>query len=228
MARQNWWPGAKGEQLALVENFEDKIENYETVLGLTPAQITAITAVCNAIEGAHALHDSSKASMQGLTQWRDLVLYGDPVGDAAGDPPAFPNGSETSYSRGNVDQFFAFRDIILAAPGYTEAIGEDLGLIGAEKSDSLLPPTPSLVVTAVIPYKANIKGSLQGNDAIRIEYQTKGGPWTQVGFLTKLPGDVTITPETPGEPESGSIRGVFIEENQANGHYSPSYPVVLS
>jgi hypothetical protein len=66
-------------------------------------------------------------------------------------------------------------------------------------------------------------------DAMRIEWQPNGGStWSLVGFLTKTPGHVIISPATPGQPESGRIRARYIHNNDPVGNYSPEYAVTVS
>ena len=70
---------------------------------------------------------------------------------------------------------------------------------------------------------------MKGMSAVRVEYQRNGTTtWANIGFLTKLPGQCTITPATPGQPEAGRIRGFFEKDNEIVGLSSPEYPVGLS
>jgi len=87
---------------------------------------------------------------------------------------------------------------------------------------------PSLKPTVGAGYTVSISGSMQGNDGMRIEYARNGQPFAPVAFFTNTPGAFHITPNTPGQPESGHIRAVFIKKNVDFGSYSPDYPVTLS
>ena len=74
-----------------------------------------------------------------------------------------------------------------------------------------------------------VSGSLQGMDAMRVEYQRNGAAsWSLAAFLTKMPGTFNITPATPGDPENGRIRAVFIKKKAEFGSFSPEYPITLS
>ncbi len=174
---------------------------------------------------------ASRATTESLVEWRDFVFNGDPVGDPCPEAPDYTVFSiSEGYFIGIFKRFRELVDLIKASPGYTRAIGEDL-MIVAVKSDSVLPEdlTPELKVSAAEGYVVNIGGSLQGTDAIRIEYKRNGAAaWAIAGFLTKLPGSVTITPNTPGEPEVGNIRGRFVKKNVDVGNSSPQYSVTLS
>ena len=132
MARKNWWPTAIADQLVLVNNFATKIASYNLALPLTAPQVALAQGLCEAFVGAVNMTELARTTMQAMTQWRDLVLEGEPVGDPVPASPTFPAGGAVDYTRGTVPQFFKFRELILAAPGYTETIGQDLGLIGAE------------------------------------------------------------------------------------------------
>lgn len=96
-------------------------------------------------------------------------------------------------------------------------------------------PTPLVDLTVELKvsvqpgYVVRVGGSLQGMDAMRVEYKKNGASgWSNAAFLTKLPADVTITPATPGQPESGHIRAILIRKNEDVGNFSPEYPVTVS
>lgn len=229
MAKKFWWPTSLADQLVLVQNFQNKIDGYAVPLGLTPAQVSAAQDLCDGFVTAFTFHESAKTTMQSVTQWRDEVFYGTPTGDPAGAPPVFAVAGAPAISRGVVTQLFELRDLIVAAPGYTEAIGEDLGIVGAEKAD-VIPElvAPDLKPSVASGYTVNLKGSMQGMTGMRVEYRRAGGDFTPVAFLTNLPGSFQIAPAAPGQPESGEIRAVFIRKNAEFGNWSPNYPVTVS
>ena len=64
-------------------------------------------------------------------------------------------------------------------------------------------------------------------DGMRIEYRPKGGNYSTAAYFTNTPGSIQITPGTPGEPESGTIRAVYLKKNAEYGEFSPEYPVTV-
>jgi hypothetical protein len=229
MPKKFWWPSTMADQLVLAQNFGKKIGEYAAALPLTPAQVTAAEALCTAFAGAFDFTEGCRTTMQAATQWRDMVFYGEPEGTAAPPPPIFPVGVVSPYTRGVVKQLFALRDLIVALPGYTQSIGDDLGIVGAEITPR--PPaevTPDLRPSTSVGYWVNLTGSMQGMDAMRVEYAPKGGSFSTVAFLTNTPGGFQITPANPNQPETGHIRAVFIKKNADFGNYSPDYPVTVS
>lgn len=231
MARKYWLPGSLAERAAMFQNIKGKIGGYTAVLPLTAAQETRIVLICNIFNAIYTYVEAMRATTSSLIEWRDEILTGVPTGTAAPAAPAYsaialPAGS----FRGIMTEFKDLRELIVALPGYNDAIGEDLMIVG----DEITPPnaptlTPDLKVSVAPGYKVNIAGSLQSMDAMRIEYQRNGtNTWPPVGFFTKMPGEITITPATPGQPEAGRVRAIFVQKNADVGNYSPEYPVTVS
>ncbi len=134
MARRPWQPTAKSELLVLMQNFLTKIDGYATALGMTPVQVGAAQDLCEAIIGAINVTEQCKTTMQAVTQWRDSVLTGEPVGTTAPAAPVFPVIGAVVYKLGSLTQFVKLREQIVASPGYTVAIGEDLGIVGGRSA----------------------------------------------------------------------------------------------
>lgn len=228
MAKKFWWPSILAMQLVLVQNFLAKIGGYAATLPLTAGQILEIEAICEAIINTMQYADQVKDSSRATTTWRDDVFYGEPTGTSASPAPAFSAAPAPGPMRGAVTLFFEFRDLIVALPGYTDSIGEDLGIVGSEigpKPEDEV--APALKPTVQSGYWVNVSGSMQGMDGMRIEYQPKGGNYSTIAYFTNTPGSFQITPATPGEPESGRLRAVFLKKNAEYGEFSPEYPVTV-
>lgn len=217
------------DQMALLNNFISKIGDYGTALGWTPAQVTAAEELCTQIVTAIGCADGCKSTMQGVTQRRDMVLGGGPLGAAAGAPPAFPKPPLTTFRRGCVQQFMRLRDQIVANDGYTAAMGEALGLLGAEISP-VLPESvaPSLKITVTDGDTVNVAGSMRGMNAMKMVYTPKGGEPREVAFITSTPAGFTISKADPAQPENGELRAYFYKKNLPYGNPSPNYPITLS
>ena len=229
MPKKFWWPSVMANQLVVIQNFSAKIAGYRDILPLDATQVAKAQAVCSAFIAAFNATEQARQTMQAMTAWRDEVFYGEPTGAAAPTGPGFAPPPSGTFTLGIVKQFFEIRDLIVASPGYTEAIGEDLGIVGAEQTNKPASDyTPQLKATTSAGYNVTISGSMQGMDALRVEYARKGGAFTPVAFLTNMPGGFQITPATPGQPESGHIRAVYIKKNAEYGNFSADYPVTVS
>lgn len=229
VTRSDWLPTRLSDLFTMFNNILGKIGNYELVLPLTAAQVTEIETIATNFIATFNFVDTSRSTMQSLTEWRDMLLEGEPVGDPLPAAPVFNNIGAVTGSRGILPRFRELRELIVAQPGYTLAIGEDLMIVGAETTSTPeAEVAPSLKLTTATGYKVNVAGSMQGMDAMRVEYKRSGGSWITAAFLTKTPGEFTVTPQTPGDPESGHVRAVFTKKNEQFGNFSPEYPITVS
>lgn len=226
MAYKPWWAQTLAAQLLQITNFQAKAPKYAASLGFTMAEVDAI---CDAFTGAVNSAEECKRTMQAMTQWRDEVLYGKETGQAVEQAPVFPVVGTTDYTQGVVKQFHELRDRIVSSPNYTIAIGEDLGLVGAvitaKPADEVQPVIKSVQASGV---SVQIRGSMQGMDALRVEYAPNGGAFRPVGFLTSMPGTISITDGAETGPQNGRVRAVYVRKNADYGNYSPEFPVTIA
>ena len=228
---RDWFPRSLPDQLIMFQNVKVKIGGYSAVLPLTLAQTTAITLICNEFIAVYNYVAQARATTESLVEWRDIIFRGSPTGGAAPAPPVYPSYSAVAGS--TIGIFTAFRDfvdLIKSSPGYTQAIGEDLMIVATKPEDIAEGSvTPDLKVSTLPGYKVEISGSLQGMDALRVEYIQNGKTeWNIAAFLTKMPGEFVIAGVSPGQAVTGRIRAVFIKKNNEFGNFSPEYPVTLS
>jgi hypothetical protein len=235
MGTSDWLASRLADQATQFENIKSKIANYTAELGLTPAQVTAITRICDEFDVAYSNVEQLRATTVALVQWRDQVFRGTPQGAPAPQPPEIdPNQLPPGSKIGIIAEFRDLRDIILASPGYTDAIGQDLMILAGGGGSGTAPPpiddlAPDLKTQVGSGYEVNLAGPMRGMDAMRVEWQRNGdSTWSLVGFLTRTPGDVIITPHTQGEPDAGEVRARYIKNNVPVGNYSASYPVTVS
>lgn len=229
MPRLFWWPSTLAAQILLLQNFMAKIGGYKDALGLTTAQVEAAEALAKAIISAIDVANQCRAAMQAVTNWREIVLYGEPKGSEGPKAPVFPVIDGSAYTCGLVDQFFELRDQIVANKGYTVAMGEDLGFIGPE-TGGLVPSltAPELKTVSTSKNFVTITGSMEGMPVMRVEYAPKGETYGSVAIVTNLPATFEVPMTNPDVPELGTIRTIFVKKNADFGNYSPNYDVTLA
>lgn len=229
MARSFWWPSTLADQVLLLENVIAKIAGYRETLGWSGGQVTDAIALCNMIINAINTANQCRSTAQAVTNWRDIVLYGEPKGLVGPTAPVFPVIDGAAFTRGTVDQFFDLRDQIVANSGYTLAMGEDLGLVGAEQQNLVPSETaPELKTVSTSTNMVTINGSMQGLPVMRVEYAAKGQTYGTVAIVTNLPATFEIPMADPDNPEVGTIRSIFVKKNADFGNYSPNYDVTLA
>jgi len=222
------------EQQVMFQNIRAKSDIYMSILPLTTTQVERLNLICDIYLNAYNFATQAKAAMEGVTNWRDNIFYGQPATTAAPPAPVFPTATmPTGSFIGIIEEFRKMVDLIKSSPGYTRAIGEDLMIVapvstgdGGTSGIDIL--TPELKVSTGSGYNVKVVGSLKGMDAMRVEYRAKNGEWTLAGFFTNLPNSFTVSPQTPGNPEVGYVRGVFIKKSLPVGLPSPDYPVTVS
>lgn len=232
-SRLYWFPTSRPKQLIMFTNVKAKIGGYAAILPLAAAKVTRIELICDIFIALFNYVEQTRATAEQLTEFQALIetAAGNTPGKPAPDAPVFqPLNLPAGAFVGIFEEFKDLVEDIKAADNYTRGIGEDLMIVAPEGTS-----TPDADIAASIQpqatgsnYKVNIKGSLQGQSAIRVEYYRKGAGVPQSFFFTKLPGEITIVPHTPGEPESGSLRAILLRNNQEIGQWSPDYPVTVS
>ena len=231
--RLDWFPTTRPKQQVMFDNVKAKIAGYEAVLPLSAAQVARIELICDTFIGVFNFVEQTRATTQLLTGWQDLIFTaeGGTPGEPVPDAPEFKTFTPpVGAFVGIFQEFRQLRDDIVNAPGYHAGIGADLMIVAPEGEEvDLNDLDASAELTTLTGYIVRAEGSLQGMDAMRFDYQRKGASgWTQVAYATKLPIEFTITPQTPGEPETGVIRVRLMKNNQVVGEFSPNYPITIS
>lgn len=230
MARVPWLSPNRAGRLAMFTNVKAKIADYATALGLTPAAVARIILICDTFIAVDAYVESCKATMEATIEWRDAIYEDETNKNDAGPPPGFASFVvPAGMFYGIFDEFRRSVDQWKSASGYTLAIGEDLMIVGNEAPPVPESISPALTIESRPGYVLRISGKMKGMSAVRVEWQAKGAAnFAMIGVFPTLPGEVTITPGTPGDPISGRIRAIFMQKNELFGDYSPEYSVTAA
>jgi hypothetical protein len=186
--------------------------------------------ICDSFIAVDAYTESLKASAEASLEWRDMVYEDELVkGDAPPPPDLATFTAPVGMFCGLFDEFRKYVEQWKKADGYTLAIGEDLMIVGNEAPPVPESISPALTIESRPNYVLRISGKMKGFKGVRIEWQAKGSTsFTMVGVFLTLPGEVPITPGTPGDPISGRIRAIYLDGNDPFGDYSPEYSVTAA
>lgn len=234
MSKKNWFPRTRSSQRAMFANIKDKVAGYETPLELKPAETARIILICETFLTVHDFVEQVRATAQGLTDWQNLIYDGEgdlKPGDPAPSAPVFQSVALPAGAFvGIFEEFKELVEDIKSSDGYTEAIGEDLMIVGEESAGQDLGELAATLknIQPMTGYRISLDGSLQGMKMIRVEYRAKGANVPQTASFDKLPAVMTIYPKTAGEPETGHLRAFLLKNNEQVGQASPDYPVTLS
>jgi hypothetical protein len=135
-----------GNILQLGLNLELKLPKYKVTLGITDTQITELGTFNNHAKTANDWVTQITKSKEDFTAYRKELYFGPEIQIQA--PVDFTIGvaSATGRPGGYVHFLAALIKHIKAQPKYTEAIGEELGIIGVDVTHDLDNDRPDLRV----------------------------------------------------------------------------------
>lgn len=136
--KDNFLPLRDGDIDTFEESFESKISIYTSILGLNPAEITATKNIISVHRAAFSNMNSKKQESKSATE----------------------ENSKTKEL--SMNELRRIAKLIKASKTYTETIGQDLGMVGSDKSTK---ETSEL--------KPILKGKQNGNQII-IQFQKDG------------------------------------------------------
>ncbi|HMT08429.1 MAG TPA: hypothetical protein PKA82_10525 [Pyrinomonadaceae bacterium] len=225
-----WWPLRKGDQIVWLYNGLAVWPTIGRNMGFPDPDVAAATQLMLEMVTVMNDVDQCQVAMKAVTDWRNAVIYGPETNEIAPGSPVVTTPVRPTINGGFFEQVKRWRMQVMASKAYTEAIGEALGVIGAVKQNlNPMNAQPDFRVVTSEDYWVNFTGSMQGFDAVNVQYQRKGtAVWENIGFLTRTPGGLQISPATPGTSEMGVVRGIYVLKNEEVGNYSPLYPVTIS
>jgi len=202
--KKNYLPTRETNRVIWLNNFASKIGGYAVMFGITPAELTLITKFAAMYSYIIGLLDSVDTFKQNLTKYKNTLSrasFGTPLGAPPSlTIPVAPATTEAgifTVISGYVQRIKGMKNV------YTNAIGEDLGIVGDETTFD--PDT----------FKIEIKGVKITNEGVKLDWVKGESDGTYiysrvngVGSFTKLAFDgvspyIDTRPlSVPGTPET--------------------------
>lgn len=224
-------PRTDNELMVWLNNFSTAFATHATALGFTEADVSSVqadAAMLNFLVGD--LVPTYKAALQARTSYKSLLING-PVGSPGGGLPPAPvtATAPATVPPGILPRLRQLVQRIQVAPGYTEAIGDNLGIVG--------PPAPAPVpISSAKPTAratarpdgvveiAFVKGDFDG---VFIEGRRTGETaWANLGTDNFSPFVDTRPPAEPGKPETREYRLRYLLTDEPVGEWSDIVAVV--
>jgi hypothetical protein len=205
-----------------LNNFQDKFGGYATSFGFVAADATAVTADYTMFRYLQDTLSGLRPAAQALTAYRDAVRAG-PAGAVVGDPPipgpfVPPPTDVTAGIEARVRQIV---QRIKSHPGYTTAIGEDLGIIAPAPSTGAIPPKPQGTATAQPDSEVRISFVKRTFTGVQVESQRAAETaWTVLGVDLQSPYLDARPPLAAGQPEVRKYRLRYLQNDAVVGDYS--------
>jgi len=181
----------------------DKISNHLVALGLSPLDGTAITTQCDAVIDSVTAVEAAKATAKNVVATKD-------------------NQKKTSLP--------LTRNLMKrgkTAATYTQAIGEDLQIIGDEDGGDISTFKPELKA-ALFPGYVRLSFTKKMVDGVNIYWRLKGqATWQLMARDTVSPYDDTRLLATPGQAETREYLAIGVLEDAEVGQASDIVSVVF-
>ncbi len=224
----SYYPVRVGDQIIWLRNFRNKIPNYKTALGYADADITAIQADCDRLVWLmETLQGAAQSFAQAVTSHLNLMRSG--TGTAAVDPPAFSLPSTpappANVLPGALKHVTTFIANLKTRTGYTDTMGQDLGVIGAvQPAPDPQTTKPVIKAVTVAGGKVQVQWKKGVFDGIRIEVD-RGSGWQ---FLDN---DIKPHYDDPTSPPPGAAvwkyRAIYLMGDEQFGQWSDPVSIAV-
>jgi hypothetical protein len=232
MKRQNYFPSRLANQANWLENYAAKVAVYGATLGLSAGEITDTAddaKWCHYVIGTWLT--AVRAFTPSTTDAVDDVLTGG--GNTAVVLPTFiapalPAGT-TAQLPGALTRIFDLVGAMKRSAGYTEAIGADMLIIGAEDTSTVAAPRFSgQAVPGNGSQCAMLKFFKYGHMGVHIESRRGNGAWEFLAVDTESPYMDERPLLVASQPEIREYRMRFWDKGTPNGDWADVVRLTVS
>jgi hypothetical protein len=230
MKRQRYFPYLVAERPEWFHNFATQMTPANVTLGLDAAAVTAIindAGYCEYVCGdwLTTVREFGPTATAAID-----VLFDDAGGFAlpAFTPPALPTGV-TLVTAGALQRIFDFVRTIKGSPGYTEAIGLQLRIVGQE--DATEHPLPEFTLKQERGDGCQcVKVSFKkfGRQGVVIYSRRGGGAWEMLGIDLTSPYMDERPLLAAGQPEVREYRLQYYDDAAPSGDFTPVQSVSVT
>ena len=220
MPKSHYLPNDDNGKAAWMNNLAAKLPTYQSALGLTLDDVTGAAADAAFFDYVLKAQTQVAAYSQQWTAYKNAARNGS--GPALGAAPVAPNlgTAPTEVAPGIIGRATALVARIKPAPGYTQAIGQALQIIGAEHpvDPTTLKPVLNVELDAG---EVNIGWLKQGMDALELWVDRGDGKGFNFLAIDSIP-DYTDTAAMPpaGTSALWKYKGIYIQADQRVGQWS--------
>ena len=219
MAKSYFLPPDDDGKDALLTNIAAKLGTYKTTVGLEDAVVTSTQADAAFFHYALTSQKSIANYAQQWTAYKNAARNGtDP---SLGPAPVAPTlgTAPAAVAPGIFKRLIALVARIKAHPGYTEAIGQDLNIIGAEQTLDTANAKPILKLE-LSAGRPNILWRKGGFDALEIWVDRGSGTFAFLAMDTIPDYLDTATLPAPGQSALWKYKAIYRLNDQQVGNWS--------
>jgi len=219
----DYYPHRDSERVLWHNTFSSKLATYATQLDLTTTDVNGAKADALYLAYIIGFLESVLTYKQQLTAFKNILLNGINLGAlpalVSGTAPAAVNAGIQKRTRSMVQRIKNHRN-------YTEAIGNDLGIIGSELSIDPDQLKPVLKITLDVG-KPHIKWEKQNADSIHLYADHNDGRgYVFVANITRR--EYLDIIQTPAQPTVWKYKAIFVLNDEEVGLFSDEVKVTVS
>jgi len=233
MAKEPYLPLDDNGLKTWLANFNTKLPAHAGTFGLTAGQLASVSADSGNFSYWLGQADLFRDEKEERTGYKNLLRDG-PIGSPAGTAPTAPviPAAPAAVLPGIVPRIREMVQFIKNHPSYTESIGQDLDIIGAEQTTQRATLKP-IIKLALSGAGVNVKWTKGIADALRIEKQIAGGAalaalpaatWSLLAIDT-APDYLDTTPITT--PAVWKYRAIYIINDEVAGMWSDEAQIAV-
>lgn len=218
MSKAYFLPAREAGKRKWLNNYASKMPKDGPTVGVTPAEIMQLAADALFFNYVCDVHNQHTKTTRDWTAYKHQAAHGDALGDLPvtpdpGTPP--PTVPPDIFGRAST---LAVR--IKNSPNYTEAIGQDLGIVGAEVVVDLTSLQPILTLTLVAGHP-HIGWPKQGMDSLELWADRGDGKgFGQVTFTTNTDYADNAPLPAAGASAVWKYKGIYRFNDQQVGQWS--------
>jgi hypothetical protein len=222
MSSRDSFPKTDAALVAWLAQLKAKAPSHAAALGLTAADLKNIDADAAMLEWVVKALPLIRASAEQFTAYKDGLLEGQ-AGATVPAIPALPvlPPAPTSISSGLIARNRALAQRMKNATGYTEAIGKDLGLVGAAPAQPEAVPKPTFTATTMPGSKVQLDWVKKRFSGVIIQSRRGGeAAFADLGRDNFSPFDDERAPVTAGAAETREYRMQYLDKDDPVGDWS--------
>ena len=212
---------------AWLGNFAAKLPIHQTALGLSAGDVASVTADAAFFNYVLTAQRQCANTSQQWTAYKNAARSGDDA--SLGAMPAAPSlgTAPAAVAPGIFTRVKELVARIKTQPGYTEAIGQDLGIIGAEQEIdlNLVKPVLNIVLQAGHPLVQWIK---QGLDGVEIHVDRGTGVFTHLAYDTQPDYLDTAPLPAPGQSAIWRYKAIYRLNDEQVGQWSNPVSIAVT
>ena len=226
-ATHGYAPTTDESRLSWIENFDNKLGNYASTVGVTTAEVASVHADTLMFTFIMLYLGVITTKKENVTAYKNLLIH-NPGNVQLGAIPALPTlpTAPAAVTAGIFDRMSLLVQRIKKHGNYNEAMGHDLKIIGADDTVDrvAMKPTLEIVISGGEPI---IKWKKGHADAIRIEVDRGDNQGWQFLAVSTIPGGFHDKQAYPAAAATWKYRAIYLIADEPVGQMSDEAKITV-